>query len=544
MLAVAALLSGCWGGDEPPTGVVGSVRGFLGGAVADEPRAARFAVDMLSAGGTAADAAVALYFGLAVTLPSTASLGGGGVCVTYDANLNVTQVLDFSPRASASGGPIALPAAARGMAALHAQYGKLRWEQVIAPAEGLARFGYPVSRALAADLLAARPILEKDPELRRLFLRDGVPYAEGQTLVQQDLSTLLSAIRSRGAGEFYNGIFGRQLVKAAQAQGATFTLEELRSTYFNWGPAARARYDDINLYFPASPNVAGVLEAQLWSMTAPRWERATAEERPHLFAQASLRAWLDRNRWLGPDLKTTASPLEVAGEQRVNALMSSYRPDQKTPAAGLQGRNEPVADDAAASSFVVVDRTGSAVSCTVSTYGLFGAGRVAAGTGVVLAASPDGIVRGPQWLGPMLAIRQGERRFFTFGKSATFAQRTEGAETAGSQFVFGGAASGGASASSALLEVALRAMIEKRPLQEAVDAQRLHYEGAPADTIFVESGVQPRPPGLVERGYTLVPVPVIGRVNAIACPDGVIDKSTTCAFAADRRGFGLAAGGY
>jgi len=80
------------------------------------------------------------------------------------------------------------------MAALHAQYGKLRWEQVVAPAEGIARFGYPVSRAFAADLLAARPILEKDPELRRLFLRDGVPYAEGQVIVQQDLSTLLSAI--------------------------------------------------------------------------------------------------------------------------------------------------------------------------------------------------------------------------------------------------------------------------------------------------------------------------------------------------------------
>jgi gamma-glutamyltranspeptidase/glutathione hydrolase len=523
--------------------VVGSVRGFMGGAVADEPRAARIAADMLSAGGTAADAAVALYFGLTVTLPSTASLGGGGVCVVYDANLNQTQVLDFSPRAPAAGGAIALPAAARGMAALHAQYGKLRWEQVVSPAESLARFGYPVSRAFAADVLAARPIIENDPELRRLFLRDGVPYAEGQTLVQQDLSTVLSAIRNRGAGELYNGFFARQFLSGAAAHGATFTLDELRATYFAWRPAARAQYDDIALFFPASPNVAGLLEAQLWNMTAPRWQRASADERPHLFAQASLRAWIDRTRWLGPDLTVSTSPLELAGDQRINALMSTYRPDQKTPAAGLQSRNEPIADDAAASSFVVVDRTGSAVSCSVTAYGLFGAGHVAAGTGIVLAATPDGGAHGPQWLGPMLAIRQGERRFFTFGKNATFAQQTEGSQTAGSQFVFGAAASGGASASSALLEVALRAMVEKRPLQAAVDAQRLHYEGAPAETVFVESGVQARLPGLVERGYTLVPVPVIGRVNAIQCPGGIVDTPATCAFAADRRGFGLAASG-
>ena len=62
--------------------------------------------------------------------------------------------------------------AARGMAALHGQYGKLRWEQVVSTAEAYARLGHPISRAWAADLLAARPILQADPELRRIFLHD------------------------------------------------------------------------------------------------------------------------------------------------------------------------------------------------------------------------------------------------------------------------------------------------------------------------------------------------------------------------------------
>jgi len=74
----------------------------------------------------------------------------------------------------------------------------------------------------------------------------------------------------------------------------------LRTTHFGWGrPHGPGTTTSISISGLA--DVAGLLEAQLWNMAAPRWQRASAEERPHLFAQASLRAWIDRNRWLGPD---------------------------------------------------------------------------------------------------------------------------------------------------------------------------------------------------------------------------------------------------
>src|SRR5579883_2255978 len=303
-LIAALLLSGCGGSKEQP-GVVGTVKGFIGGAVADEPHAAQVARDILSAGGTFADAAVGLYFTLAVTLPSTASLGGGGVCVVYDAKINRGQVLDFAPRAPAAGGPVAVPSGIRGMFALYAQYGKLRWEQLLSPAEDLARFGHPVSRALAADLLAAQSKLAADPELARLYLKpDGSPYKEGDRLVQSDLSTVLSAIRSRGAGEFYTGPIAREFVRGAQAHGATMSLEDMRTAAFGWRPAVIVKSDDdTSVYFPSPPAVAGILEAQMWSMAAPRWKDASVNERPHLYAQTELRAWLDRQRWLAGDFK-------------------------------------------------------------------------------------------------------------------------------------------------------------------------------------------------------------------------------------------------
>jgi gamma-glutamyltranspeptidase/glutathione hydrolase len=76
----ALVLAACGFGDDE-TLEIGPVEGFAGLVAADEPRAALVGRDILANGGNAADAAVAMYFTMAVTLPSRASLGGGGVCL-------------------------------------------------------------------------------------------------------------------------------------------------------------------------------------------------------------------------------------------------------------------------------------------------------------------------------------------------------------------------------------------------------------------------------------------------------------------------------
>ena len=215
-------------GNAPSQGQPGFVQGFLGGVVADEPRAALAAREVLSAGGTAADAAVALGFVLSVTLPSRAGLGGGGACLAYAAdkksiNEGVPEAVLFPPTAPAAVGanadrPAAVPMLARGLYLLHARYGSLPFESLIVPAEQLARFGTPAPRALVRDIaLVADPLLA-DPNARAVFSRNGAPLTEGQTLLQPDLGATLASIRVSGVGDLYTGALARRVVAGIAAR--------------------------------------------------------------------------------------------------------------------------------------------------------------------------------------------------------------------------------------------------------------------------------------------------------------------------------------
>ncbi|MBI3114175.1 MAG: gamma-glutamyltransferase, partial [Rhodospirillales bacterium] len=207
--------------DESKRGTIGFVQGFLGGVATDEPRAALVGREILSAGGTAADAAVAVSLALSVTLPSAASLGGGGVCVVHDVKSKRTETLDFQAATPGRMSPItvhpvAVPGFIRGIGALHAKYGRLQWAQLITPAEQLARFGNQVSRAFANDLRRAAPTTLADPGMRKIFAagKDAAAIKEGDYLKQLDLSSVLGRLRARGAGDFYAGLAARQFIAA------------------------------------------------------------------------------------------------------------------------------------------------------------------------------------------------------------------------------------------------------------------------------------------------------------------------------------------
>ena len=528
-MSLALVLGACGSSDRPPEGAIGFVEGFLGGVAADEPNAALAGRDALSAGGTAADAAVAAYFTLAVTMPSAASLGGGGVCLVYDPESEKVETLDFIARApsrmpATATRPTAIPGNSRGFFALHAKYGRLPWAQLVAPAEERARFGTPVSRAFARDLAEVGAALLVEPKTRQLFGRaDGRSVlSEGEVFAQIELASVLSQVRRQGPAELYAGSLTHRFIDGALAAGGSLSPEDLRGYRPIWRETLRVPWDNHVAHFATPPGAAGTVAAQMWSMLTEddRYEDAGPVERLHLLSEVAMRAFADRGVWLRNDGTSALPAADVLAEERLRQLMASYRSDRHIPAGSLDPAPAPTLENPSGTSFVAVDPEGAAVACTLTMNNLFGIGRFAGSTGILLAAAPGPAGRGPTSLGPMLAIN----------------------EPTGS-FYLAAAASGGGTVPTSLLNVVARAVIDELPMDEAIGAKRIHHGGDP-DITFHEPGMaEDVLAALRGRGHRLAPTPTLGRVNIIYCGRGLPTYPESCAMRADLppRGFGLAA---
>lgn len=519
-VAACLALLACSDGN-PPEGKLGQVEGFYGGVVSDSPRAAEIGRDILAVGGNAVDAAVATYFAMAATLPSSASLGGGGVCLVHNSKARKTEALTFLTKVSAggtgvSGVPVGVPGNVRGMAALHARYGAVRWEELVAPGERLARLGTIAPRSLIADLQVAANAIQQDPVTRRVFSTpEGRLLREGDPWVQEDLAATLGNIRLRGAGEFHVGNLARQYVQAVRGAGGQLSMEDMRDQTPVWSAPIAQKFGNHQIYFAPAPSAGGVLTAEMWNLLESRdtYEGTNAQNYPHAIAEMSKRAYADRSNWLNANDGFAGDPAGVLSQTQIDSLLASYRAEQATPLSALPRQPQQRPNDAPAAALVAVDRFANAVACNFTTNGFFGGARIAGSTGVLISPAPGVNGRGPAAVGPMLVANVNTGDFF-----------------------FAGAASGGTSGPAVLTQVAANAMLLKRPLSEAMRMPRALHPGLP-DKVYAESGAAA---ALRARGHMVEELPELGQVSAIHCAKGLHEERASCSAMADPRGNGLA----
>lgn len=391
--AAALLLGGCetlaglnpfgGGGGGPQPGNPGFVRGFLGGVAAEDPAAAVAARNVLSAGGTAVDAAVAAGFTMAVTLPSRVGLGGGGACLVFDPDKSGAEAVLFppGPRAAAPPGadrPAAVPLLARGLFALHTRKPGRPFEELIAPAEQLARFGTEVGRGFANDLAAVAGPLLADPGARAAFAGpNGAPLAAGQRMVQPELAGTLGQLRTAGVGDLHQGTLARRLAEVSTAAGGGLTFEELRA----------------GLPRLAAPLVLPSRGGDQAAFLPPPADGGLAAAASFSALQAGAGVEEAAARGIG----AAAGWRQMGGDPRAQlaAASSGALPGALPASAGL----------------MVFDRNGVAVSCAFTLNNLFGTGRTAPGMGFLLAAAPGMGAVQPPLLAAGIAFNRNLRAF-------------------------------------------------------------------------------------------------------------------------------------
>lgn len=456
------------------------IEGFRAGVVADEPRAALIGRTAIASGGNAADGVVAAYFAMAVTLPSAAGLGGGGICIAHNAEEKTTDIIDFLPRAAA-GGAVAVPGNVRGMAALNARYGKSQFAALVGPAESLATTGVPISKALARDLQQYGNLLTEDPSLQATFSRlDGTQLGEGDNMRPVDLASTLGQIRAQGVNAFYSGLLGQKIVEGAQAIGAPLTIEDLRSYKVAIYPPLETPFTDLSLYVAPPPASGGVLTAQAVSMLAG------SDNSPSAQAAISQSIMAARASWMQPDGSSRVPPADILSADKVKAMAAQG-------SIGLPQENPNAA------SIVAIDSDGVAVACAFTMNAPFGAARVAHGTGIVLAPAPNDQGIGFSTLSPVMVASKYN----------------------GEVYFLSGAAGGvpGALAEALVLDSVMHRAL---PLDQAMQLPRA-YSGGSDDQQFDEaSGVK------------------LGRLNSIFCSSGAPSDPDTCQLRNDYRGNGLA----
>jgi gamma-glutamyltranspeptidase/glutathione hydrolase len=257
----------------------------------------------------------------------------------------------------------------------------------------------------------------------------------------------------------------------------------------------------------------------MWNMLAgnSRYRAADPAARAHLLVETAKRAFAARPRWLDAN----ATPIySFADRKSAQSLMSNFNPARATPASALDPKPRAMPENPAGAGFVVVDLVGQAVACTLTNYGFYGTGRVAPGTGILLAGAPG----------------QGDRNALSLGPVITFERELR-------SFRLAVAGSGGAAALTASMTVLAASTLDGLVLDKALRLPRVHHGGLP-DVVLAEKTV---PKAIVnalrDRGHQVTSVPDLGRVNAAECPLGLDagSEEVACFVHADPRGFGIAA---
>lgn len=512
-----------------------------GMVVSQEARATRAGVAILARGGNAVDAAVAVGFALAVTLPRAGNLGGGGFMLVHLAETGETIALDYREMAPAAAsedmflGPdgevdpklarfshraAGIPGTVAGLSHALERWGTLKLAAVLAPAIRLAEEGLVVTPDMARALGARHAAFARWPPSAAIFLHaDGSALHPGERLVQRDLAWSLRQLATNGPAAFYRGEIAARLVADMAAHDGLITAEDLAAYRARERQPLHGTYRGFEIVSMPPPSSGGVHLIEMLNVLEGYplgFLGAGSATTLHLMTETMKLAYADRAVHLGdPDFW----PVPVRGltdKAYAANLRAGIDRHRARPSSEIAAGDPAAYESPDTTHFSIADRWGNAVSNTYTLNFSFGSGRVAAGTGILLNNEMDDFSAKPG-VPNAYGLIGGEANAIAPGKRPLSSMTPTLVLRDGKPFLVTGSPGGGRIITT-VLQVILNVIDHGMNIAEAVHAPRIHHQWLP-DELRVETGLSPDTLALLSAfGHHIVVRDAMGAAQSILIP--------------------------
>ena len=532
-----------------------------GMVASQETLASRTGVEILKQGGNAVDAAVAVAFSLAVTLPRAGNIGGGGFMLVHLAKENKTIAIDYREMAPSKakkdifldengdavtklsrehGLAVGVPGTVMGMSLALEKYGTMTMAQVTAPAIKMAQEGISVSPDLAVSLAGLKRRMSQWPSTAAIFYKaDGSDFQVDDILKQPELAHSLQLIAEKGTKGFYEGETAEKLVKAVQEAGGIMTLEDLKHYKAVEREPVRGQYRGYEVVSMPPPSSGGVHIIEMLNVLQQfpidKFGHNTAQT-IHVMAETMKHAYADRSEYLGDPDFYKVPVKQLTDKDYAQKIASQIALNKTTPSEEIKPGNLAPYESDQTTHFSVVDKWGNAVSNTYTLNFSYGSGLVAKGTGILLNNEMDdfsakpGTPNGYGLVGGDANAVEGNKRPLS-SMSPTIVMKD------GKPFLVTGSP-GGSRIITTTLQIIMNVIDHGLNIAEASNAARVHHQWLP-DELRVETSLNRDTISLLEaKGHKVSVQSAMGSTQSIMVTDQGIFGAT------DPRHSGSEAVGY
>ena len=365
------------------------------------PLAAQAGLDVLKAGGNAADAAIAANAMIGLVEPMSCGIGGDLFAIYWDSKTKKLYGLNASGRSPynlrrqvfADQGldeiPIegslawSVPGCVSGWGELHQRFGSRKLTDILAPAIATAEEGFPVTEVIAGYWRGGEKSLAKYPDSAKTYLPGGRAPRFGEVFRNPNLASTYRLIGKEGPAAFYNGGIAEKIVAFSEANDGYFSMRDFTDHKADWIEPVSTNYRGYDVW-ELPPNGQGIAALEILNLLEPYNVRELGPKNPeylHLFVEAKKLAFADRAKFYAdPDFNRlpTAELISKQYAQQRGKLIDRARAAENVPAGDPKlARGDTIY-------LTVVDKDRNCCSLIQSNYFGFGSKVVPGDVGFVL----------------------------------------------------------------------------------------------------------------------------------------------------------------